>query len=74
MASKKIKYLVTIKGNVELAKTTLDIIIERYGIENIIINHLPILGTEVNGYFHIETEELKEDEKNNNSNMPKMWG
>ena len=54
------KYILTIQGNMNMAKSAIEIVIEKYGAENVIIKHLPTLGIVDNDYFKTKLEKIGE--------------
>jgi len=54
------KYILTIQGNMNMAKSAIEIVIEKYGAENVIIKHLPTLGIVDIDYFKTKLEKIGE--------------
>jgi len=54
------KYILTIQGNMNMAKSAIEIVIEKYGAENVIIKHLPTLGLVDNDYYQTKLEKIGE--------------
>ena len=54
------KYILTIQGNMNMAKSAIEIVVNKYGAENVVIKHLPTLGLVDNDYYQTKLEKIGE--------------